>query len=108
VNEPNKIAIRRIKFGRTSDSQEYTRIQRGTNADTHPAPANGDDILDLKSSARWLGYSESHLSKILAGKFPDLPPLRHVRAGRTVRIRRGTLLEWFRQAENGRPSSGRV
>jgi predicted DNA-binding transcriptional regulator AlpA len=65
-----------------------------------------DEILDLKSAARLLGYSRSHLSKILAGKFPDLPKLRHVRVGRTVRMRRGAVLEWFYQAENGNRNSG--
>jgi predicted DNA-binding transcriptional regulator AlpA len=61
---------------------------------------DADEILDLKSAARLLGYSRSHLSKILAGKFPELPKLRHVRVGRTVRMRRGAVLEWFYQAEN--------
>jgi hypothetical protein len=65
-----------------------------------------DQILDLKSAAGLLGFSTSHLSKILSGKFPNLPVLRHVRAGRTVRIRRGALLDWFYQAENRRQGSG--
>jgi excisionase family DNA binding protein len=64
-------------------------------------PAQGDEIIDLKTAARLLGYSKSHLSKIIAGKFPDLPTLRHVRVGRTIRLRRGAVLEWFRLAENG-------
>jgi len=67
----------------------------------HSATADGDDILDLKSAARLLGYSQSHLSKILAGKYPNLPKLRHVRVGRTVRMRRSAVLEWFYQAEMG-------
>jgi hypothetical protein len=67
--------------------------------------ADGDQILDLKSAAGLLGFSTSHLSKILSGKFPNLPVLRHVRAGRTVRIRRGALLDWFYQAENRRQDS---
>jgi predicted DNA-binding transcriptional regulator AlpA len=61
-----------------------------------------DEILDMKAGARLLGYSEAHFSKILAGKFPDLPKLRHVRVGRTVRMRRSAVLEWFHQAENGK------
>ena len=65
------------------------------------APPRGIDaeILDLKAAARLLGFSKSHLSKLLAGKFPDLPTLPHVRVGRTVRIRRGAIVEWFHKAE---------
>ena len=62
--------------------------------------ADADEILNLKDAARVLGFSESHLSKVLAGKFPNLPKLPHVRVGRTVRLRRSAVLEWFRQAEN--------
>jgi hypothetical protein len=61
---------------------------------THP-----NDILDLKGAAKVLGVSKAHLSKMLSGLIPGLPPIPHVRAGRSVRVRRGTLLEWFRQAE---------
>jgi hypothetical protein len=62
-----------------------------------------DEILDLEAAARLLGYSQSHLSKILAGRFPNLPKLRHVPLGRTIRMRRTAVLEWFCQAENANP-----
>ena len=58
-----------------------------------------NEILDLKGAAKVLGVSKAHLSKMLSGLIPGLPPIPHVRAGRSVRVRRGTLLEWFRQAE---------
>lgn len=58
-----------------------------------------NEILDLKGAAEVLGVSKAHLSKMLSGLLPGLPPIPHIRAGRSVRIRRGTLLEWFRQAE---------
>jgi excisionase family DNA binding protein len=70
-----------------------------------PNATNPDQILDLKSAAHLLGFSRSHLSKILARRFPDLPLLRHVRVGRTVRIRRSALLDWFREAEGGTKGS---
>jgi len=53
----------------------------------------------LKGAAKVLGVSKAHLSKMLSGLIPGLPRIPHVRAGRSVRVRRGTLLEWFRQAE---------
>jgi len=58
-----------------------------------------NEILDLKGAAMVLGVSKAHLSKMLSGLIPGLPRIPHVRAGRSVRVRRGTLLEWFRQAE---------
>jgi predicted DNA-binding transcriptional regulator AlpA len=81
-------------------NQELNRPQRGSTATERPHAENEDEILNLKSAARLLGYSRSHLSKILAGRFPELPKLLHVRVGRTVRMRRGAVLEWFHQAEN--------
>jgi hypothetical protein len=58
-----------------------------------------NQILDLKGAAKVLGVSKAHLSKMLSGLIPGLSRIPHVRAGRSVRVRRGTLLEWFRQAE---------
>ena len=83
-----------------SETQNPELPQSAAIAGERVYAADPDEILDLKSAARLLRYSESHLSKILAGKFPDLPGLRHVRVGRTVRIRRGALLKWFHQAES--------
>jgi hypothetical protein len=58
-----------------------------------------NEIMDLEGAAKVLGISKAHLSKMLRGLVPGLPRIPHVRAGRSVRVRRGTLLEWFRQAE---------
>jgi excisionase family DNA binding protein len=58
-----------------------------------------NEILDLKGAAKVLGVSKAHLSKMLSGLIPGLPRIPHVRAGRSVRVRRGALLEWFHQAE---------
>jgi hypothetical protein len=106
VDKPNKLSIRRVTNARSSDSQRPALIQCATTREARPATADADEILDLKSAAKLLGYSQSHLSKILAGKFPNLPKLHHVRVGRTVRMRRGAVLEWFYLAENGNRNSG--
>jgi hypothetical protein len=88
-------------IARSSDSPKPALVEYAKTSEAHPATADADGILDLKSAARLLGYSQSHLSKILAGKYPNLPKLRHVRVGRTVRMRRRAVLEWFYQAEMG-------
>src|SRR5215469_12634787 len=98
LNKPNKLSMRRITIARSSDGPKPAFIQSATISDPHPAAEDTDDILDLKGAARLLGYSQSHLSNILAGKFPNLPKLRHVRVGRTVRMRRSAVVEWFHQA----------
>jgi hypothetical protein len=85
----------------SSDDAKSATVVLATTREVRPATADSDEILDLKGAARLLRYSPSHLSKILAGKFPNLPMLRHVRVGRTVRMRRSAVLEWFYQAEMG-------
>lgn len=57
------------------------------------------DILDVRAAAAFLHCSPSHLSNILNGKIPDLPPIPHVRAGRLRRIRKDALIAWFKQQE---------
>jgi excisionase family DNA binding protein len=57
------------------------------------------EILDVKSAARYLHCSPSHVSNILNRKVPNLPPIPHVRAGRLRLIRRDALIEWFKAQE---------
>jgi hypothetical protein len=101
LNKPNEVSIRRVMIARPSDSPKPAPVACAKTPEGHSATGDADDIVDLKSAARLLGYSQSHLSKILAGKFPSLPKLRHVRVGRTVRMRRSAVLEWFYRAEMG-------
>ena len=57
------------------------------------------EILDVKGAAKYLHCSPSHVSNILNGKVPNLPPIPHVRAGRLRLIRREALAEWFKAQE---------
>lgn len=58
-----------------------------------------DQILDVKGAADFLHCSKSHVSNILNGKVPNLPPIPHVPAGRKKLIRREALVEWFKTQE---------
>ena len=58
-----------------------------------------NEILDVKGAAKYLHCSSSHISNILNGKVPNLPPIPHVRAGRLRLIRREALAEWFKAQE---------
>ena len=64
---------RKIMIAKSSDTSGPSPIRCATTAEAHPVLSDADEILDLKSAARLLGYSQSHLSKILAGKFPESP-----------------------------------
>ena len=57
------------------------------------------EILDVRGAAKYLSCSASHVSNILNGKVPNLPPIPHVRAGRLRLIRRDALIEWFKAQE---------
>ena len=59
------------------------------------------EIMDMKAAAEYLGVSRSHLSHILGGKVPGLPPIPHVRAGRRALIRRSVIDQWILQQEQG-------
>lgn len=63
------------------------------------------EILDIQGAADYLGVSRSHVSHILAGKVPGVPPIPHVRAGRRTLIRRDSLQHWFEQQEIGSRNS---
>lgn len=56
-------------------------------------------ILNIDDVAKILDCSRSHVSNLLTGKVPGVPPIPHVRAGRLRRIRREALMDWFRQQE---------
>ena len=69
-------------------------------ADGTPAIPDGvSDILTLKEAAELLRCSKAHLSNVLSGKVPRLPPLAHVSLGRRTLIRRATLERWLEQLE---------
>ena len=57
------------------------------------------EILDVQGAADFLHCSKSHVSNILNGKVPNVPPIPHVAAGRKKLIRRASLVEWFKAQE---------
>ena len=62
-----------------------------SSADLSRLPA----ILTLNEVAAELRCSKAHLSHIINGKVPGLPPLPVARIGRRVIIRRAVLLQWL-------------
>lgn len=57
------------------------------------------DILNVREAAAYLHCSASHVSNILNGNIPNVPPIPHVHAGRLRLIRKETLVEWFQKQE---------
>lgn len=57
------------------------------------------EILDVQGVADYLHCSKSHVSNILNGKVPNVPPIPHVPAGRKKLIRKESLVEWFKAQE---------
>jgi excisionase family DNA binding protein len=53
----------------------------------------------LADIARVLRCSKAHISNIVRGKVPRLPPLPIVRIGRRVLIRDEALREWMKSVE---------
>ncbi len=75
---------------------------KGANALSQTVTHEGNqpnDILGVKEAAKYLHCSPSHVSNILNGKIPNLPPIPHVRAGRLRLIRRESLVRWLDEQE---------
>jgi excisionase family DNA binding protein len=64
-----------------------------------PVQADPNEILTVQQAAQVLKVSYSHMLRLIRGEVDRLPPVQHVRAGRTVRLRRGALAEWIRNVE---------
>jgi excisionase family DNA binding protein len=64
-----------------------------------PIPQSDKAILSIDDVAQILDCSRSHVSNLLSGRVPGVPPIPHIRAGRLRRVRREALMEWFRQQE---------
>lgn len=59
-------------------------------------------ILTLNEAAKLLRCSKAHLSNVLNGKVPTVPPLLCVRIGRRKLVRRDSLLKWVEFLEGRR------
>lgn len=55
-------------------------------------------VMTLQQTAAYLRISKAHLSNVINGKVPDVPPLRSFRVGRRVLIRREWVDEWMEAA----------
>jgi len=58
------------------------------------------EMLTVNQAAQVLKVSYSHMLRLIRGEVRESPPVPHVRAGRSVRIRRGALTDWIRKVEN--------
>lgn len=63
-------------------------------------PADPNEILTVHQAACVLKVSYSHMLRLIRGEVSGIPPVHHVRAGRSVRIRRGALADWIRNVES--------
>jgi excisionase family DNA binding protein len=61
--------------------------------------ADPNEILTVHQAAIALKVSYSHMLRLIRGEVSGMPPVHHVRAGRSVRVRRGALTEWIRDVE---------
>jgi excisionase family DNA binding protein len=64
-----------------------------------PVQADPNEILTVQQAAHVLKVSYSHMLRLIRGEVDRLPPVQHVRAGRSVRLRRGELAQWVRDVE---------
>lgn len=55
-------------------------------------------VLTLSQTAAYLRISKAHLSNVINRRVAGVPPLRHVRAGRRVLIKREWADEWLEMA----------
>lgn len=54
-------------------------------------------VMTLKQAAAYLRISKAHLSNVLNGKVPGVPPLRHASVGRRILIKRIWADEWLEE-----------
>jgi hypothetical protein len=52
-------------------------------------------VMTLQQTADYFRISKAHLSNIINGKLPDVPPLPHATVGRRILIRRIWADEWL-------------
>ena len=60
-------------------------------------------VMTLKQTAEHLRISKAHLANVINGKVAGVPPLRHVRAGRRILIKREWADEWLEAAAQHSP-----
>jgi excisionase family DNA binding protein len=56
-------------------------------------------VMTLKQAAAYLQVSKAHLSNVINGKVPGVPPVRSFRMGRRILIKREWVDEWMESAD---------
>jgi excisionase family DNA binding protein len=84
-----------------SSSDPHVREMNGTILEGQPelGLADPNEILTVHQAAVALKVSYSHMLRLIRGEVSGMPPVHHVRAGRSVRVRRGALTDWIRDVE---------
>ncbi len=60
------------------------------------------EVLTIPEVAKELRCSKTHVSHLVNGKIPNVPPLPHAKVGRRVLIRRSSLNRWIESIESKR------
>jgi excisionase family DNA binding protein len=55
-------------------------------------------VMSLRQAAAYLQVSKAHLSNVINGKVPGVPPVRSFRVGRRLLIKREWIDEWLESA----------
>ena len=58
-------------------------------------------VMTLTQAAAYLRVSKAHLSNVINGKVPGVPPVRSFRMGRRILIKREWVDEWMESANLG-------
>ena len=65
-----------------------------------PVTMDPNEILTVQQAARVLQVSYSHMLRLIRGDVTGMPPVHHVRAGRSVRVLRGALAQLITAVEH--------
>ena len=65
----------------------------------HPNP--NTSVMTLKQAASYLQVSKAHLSNVINGKVRGVAPVRSIRLGRRILIKREWIDEWLDMPERG-------
>lgn len=57
-------------------------------------------VMNLRQAAAYLQVSKAHLSNVINGKVPGVPPVRSFRVGRRLLIKREWIDEWLESAHH--------
>jgi Helix-turn-helix domain len=67
-----------------------------------PMMSDRPPILTLNEAAKFLRCSKAHLSNVVNGKVPSLPPFPCIQIGRRKLVRKESLMRWVESVESRR------